>query len=240
MSMHPAVALLAVDPGLIDLLVSVLASPWVAPVLLLVGILGILVEVKAFTHGLAGALGVLALALFFGSHFLLGMAGWLELVLLGAGVLMLLVEAIALPGAGAFGVLGALAVLGSVYLSLVGHPATAESYTQAAGILGAALVAALVSIWALFRVLPTSNRFGRSGVVLGQVMSRESGYVAGAGRPELVGTTGTAITDLRPSGSAEFRGERLDVVAEGGYILAGTPVVIAQSDGYRHVVRPAE
>lgn len=240
MSMHPAVALLAVDPGLIDLVLGALASPWLAPVLLLVGVLGILIEVKAFTHGLAGALGVLALALFFGSHFLVGMTGWLELVLLGAGVLMLLLEAIALPGVGAFGVLGALAVLASIYLSLVGHPATPEAYSQAAGILGATLIAALVSIWALFRVLPKSNRLGRSGVVLGEVMSRESGYVARAGRPELVGTVGTATTDLRPSGSAEFRGERLDVVAEGGYIPAGTPVVIAQSDGYRHLVRPAE
>jgi membrane-bound serine protease (ClpP class) len=238
--MYLAAALLVVDPGLIDLIVHILASPWLAPVLLLVGVLGVLVEVKAFAHGLAGALGVLALALFFGSHFLLGMTGWLELVLLGAGVLMLVVEAVALPGAGAFGVLGALALLASVYLSLVGHPAAPEAYGQAAGILGATLIAALVSIWALLRVLPKSGRFAHSGVVLGHVLSREGGYIAGSGRPELVGTTGTALTDLRPAGSAEFRGERLDVVADGGYIVAGTPVVIADSDGYRHVVRPAE
>ena len=45
------------------------------------------------------------------------------------------------------------------------------------------------------------------------------------------------MTDLRPAGTAQFGDERLDVVAETGWISAGTPVQIVRSEGYRHVVR---
>jgi hypothetical protein len=31
--------------------------------------------------------------------------------------------------------------------------------------------------------------------------------------------------------------ERLDVVTEGPFVLAGAPVVVIRSEGYRHVVR---
>ncbi len=93
----------AVEPGVLDAIVRFLAEPWMAPVLLTVGILGILVEIKAFAHGLAGALGVLALALFFGAHFLVGAAGGIELALLAAGVVLVVIEGVALPGMGRSG-----------------------------------------------------------------------------------------------------------------------------------------
>jgi membrane-bound serine protease (ClpP class) len=48
-----------------------------------------------------------------------------------------------------------------------------------------------------------------------------------------------ALTALRPAGVADVAGERLDVVTEGEFIVAGTPVVVTRSDGYRHVVRSA-
>jgi membrane-bound serine protease (ClpP class) len=230
----------AVDPGVIDALARILAEPWVAPVLLTVGILGILVEIKAFAHGLAGALGVLALALFFGSHFLVGSAGGLELALLAAGVVLVVIEGVALPGMGAFGILGGLAILASIFLSLVGHPATPEAFSTAAGVLGVTLVAVMVSAWALARTIPGSSHLRRSGVMLSEATTREAGYIAAPLRAELVGSTGRALTDLRPSGTAEFAGEHLDVVADGKYIPAGSTITVVRSDGYRHVVRAEE
>ncbi len=232
--------ILLVDPGMIDAIVRFLAEPWVAPVLLTVGILGVLVEVKAFTHGLAGALGILALAVFFGSHFLVGAAGGLELALLAAGVVLVVIEGVAFPGMGAFGLIGGLAILGSIFLSLAGHPATPGSYSQAAGILGTTLVAVMVSAWALARTLPGSSRLRRSGVMLGEATSREAGYISAPTRDDLLGAGGVALTDLRPAGAAEVAGERLDVVADGKFISAGTRITVVRSDGYRHVVQPEE
>ena len=229
-----------VDPGVVDAIVHFLAEPWLAPVLLTAGILGVLVEVKAFTHGLAGALGVVALALFFGAHFLVGAAGGIELALLAAGVVLVVVEGVALPGMGAFGLVGGLAILASIFLTLAGHGAGGPAYNQAAGLLGVTLIAVMVSAWALARTLPGSNRLRRSGVMLGEATSRDAGYISAPDRQELVGAGGVALTDLRPAGAVEVAGERVDVVADGKFIPAGTRVTIVRSDGYRHVVRPEE
>ena len=60
-----------------------------------------------------------------------------------------------------------------------------------------------------------------------------------------VGTIGMAVTDLRPGGSAEFLdlawgdNRTVPVVTEGGYVAAGTKLVVRLSRGNRIVVRPA-
>ena len=56
-------------------LVRFLTHPVVAPLLLSLGFFGVIIELRAPGLGLPGAVGVLALALFFGSHLLIGLAG---------------------------------------------------------------------------------------------------------------------------------------------------------------------
>jgi membrane-bound serine protease (ClpP class) len=68
--------------------------------------------------------------------------------------------------------------------------------------------------------------------------SREAGYISGDMRDELVGTEGVAVTDLRPAGTGQFGEELVDVVSEGGWVVAGTPIRVLRADGYRQVVRP--
>lgn len=46
-----------------------------------------------------------------------------------------------------------------------------------------------------------------------------------------VGTTGEAVSTLRPSGIARFDGQRVDVVADGEWIKAGQPVKISSTGG---------
>jgi membrane-bound serine protease (ClpP class) len=55
----------------------------------------------------------------------------------------------------------------------------------------------------------------------------------------LLGATGTALSDLRPSGVAEIDGERVDVVTSGEYVPKGAAIEVVRDDGYRHVVRRA-
>jgi len=61
--------------------------------------------------------------------------------------------------------------------------------------------------------------------------------VGGAHDAGLLGAVGFALTDLRPSGAAEIDGQRVDVVAEGGYLTAGTAIEVVIDEGYRRVVR---
>jgi hypothetical protein len=53
----------------------------------------------------------------------------------------------------------------------------------------------------------------------------------------LVGMTGTALSDLRPSGIAEIDGERVDVVTSGELLRRGEAIEVVRDEGYRRVVR---
>ncbi|MGH7461203.1 MAG: NfeD family protein [Longimicrobiales bacterium] len=218
-------------------LVRFLTNPMVAPLLLSLGFLGLIVELKAPGLGLAGATGLVCLGLFFGSHYLVGLAGLEEILVLIVGAALIIVEAFVLPGFGVFGIAGIIAILGSVYLSLVGSLSTPTDHGMAAAILSTALLVVLVGAWAIVRSLPRSGRFARSGLMLGNATDRETGYISATVRTELVGSTGVALTDLRPSGTAEVGDERLDVVADGEWISAGTPIKVVRSEGYRHIVK---
>jgi membrane-bound serine protease (ClpP class) len=59
----------------------------------------------------------------------------------------------------------------------------------------------------------------------------------GAGKPDLLDQTGTALTTLRPSGTAVIGGRRVDVVTEGSLIERGAAVKVVAVEGMRTVVR---
>jgi membrane-bound serine protease (ClpP class) len=48
---------------------------------------------------------------------------------------------------------------------------------------------------------------------------------------------GTAQTTLRPSGKARFADHIVDVVTDGEFIAAETPIMVTQKDGMRVVVK---
>jgi membrane-bound serine protease (ClpP class) len=217
--------------------VRFLTHPMVAPLLLSLGFLGLLIEFKTPGFGLGGIVGASALVLFFGSHFLIGLAGWEALILLGLGIVLLGIEIFVVPGFGIFGIGGIIGVLAGIYLSMLGRLATSLDYARAATMLSITIIVVLVSAWALLRRLPRSGRFARTGILLGEEMSRERGYLSGDVREDLVGTVGKALTDLRPAGTGLFGDERLDVTADGSWIPAGTSIRVIRSEGYRHVVR---
>ncbi len=220
--------------------VRFLSHPVVAPFLLSLGFLGLLVEIKTPGFGVAGAAGILSLALFFGSHMIIGLAGAEGVILFGAGVILLMIEVFLLPGVGVFAILGGVAMLAGVYLSLLGSIPVAADFARASGVLAAAVFLIMVSSWALIRHLPQNRRLTRLGIFLGAATDRETGYTSAIRRSDLTGRTGKAITDLRPAGTGLFGDERVDVVADSEWIEAGSPIRIITSEGYRHVVRRAD
>jgi membrane-bound serine protease (ClpP class) len=213
--------------------VRFLTHPLVAPFLLTLGFLGLLVEMKTPSFGLAGAAGLASLALFFGSHLILGLAGWETVILFAGGIALLAVEAFVLPGFGVAGVLGGLAVVASLVLSMVGRMPTSADLLTAALVVMASLAMLGVAVWMLVDRLPRDGR-----MALRTSTGSDEGYVSTRRRVELVGMDGVAVTDLRPSGTAQFGDERVDVVSEGTFVEAGTAVRVVRADGYRHVVRP--
>lgn len=226
---------ISTDPNWAEQVVRFLTNPLVSPLLLSLGVLGLVLEIKTGAFGLGGLVSLGALGLFFGSSFLLGLAGWEEVLLLGLGLIALAVEAFVLPGFGVAGVLGLGAIGTAIVLALVGAAPSSGEVTQALAILGASLLITAAVVYAWLRHIPNSNRFG--GLFLRSGMAQSDGYISAARRADLVGQDGVAVTDLRPAGTAAFSGERVDVVTEGEYVSQGSAVRVLRSDGYRHVVR---
>jgi membrane-bound serine protease (ClpP class) len=226
------------EPNWAEQVVRFLTNPIVSPLLLSLGLLGLVLEIKSGAFGLGGLVSVASLGLFFGSSFLLGLAGWEEVLLLGLGLIALAIEAFVLPGFGVAGVLGLAALAGAMVLALVGAAPTSGDVAQALAILGASLVITAAVVYAWLRHIPNSDRW--TGLFLRGGMAQSEGYISALPRGDLVGKEGVAVTDLRPAGAATIAGERVDVVTEGEFVAQGRAVRVVRSEGYRHVVRSVE
>lgn len=166
----------------------------------------------------------------------MNLAGWEAVILLAVGLILLGVEGFVLPGFGVAGVLGLLAIVASLLYSVFVTLPTGGDLLLAVNVIIAATVVLGVVGWQVFRSLPRGRDEGRG--LLRTRADRDAGYISAPPRAELVGREGIAATDLRPAGTGVFGDDRLDVVSDGPFVAAGTPIRIVRSEGYRHVVHP--
>jgi len=225
-----------ITPNWAEDLVRFLTNPVVSSLLMTVGMLGIFMEIRTPGFGLPGALGIASLALFFWGHWLVQLAGWEELLLVGSGLVLLVLEVFVIPGFGLAGVLGIGALLAGLSLSLIGGGATWGFVVIAVGRVLISVVLALVASLLMLRFLPRLP-FGRQ-LILETGLAAGEGYASAPERDSSwLGKHGTAFSTLRPAGIAEIAGERVDVVSDGEFIDVGMPIVVTRVDGNRIVVR---
>ncbi|MEX2269943.1 MAG: NfeD family protein [Vicinamibacterales bacterium] len=216
--------------------VRFLTHPVISSLLMSLGILALFVEIRTPGLGVAGALGLALMALFFWGHWIVALAGWEELLLVAAGVLLIALEVFVLPGTTVAGVAGIIALVAGLGLALVGAGATVSNIINALGRVAISILLAMAAAFALFGALPRLP-IGRR-LVLATGMPAAGGY---ASAPESdrrwLGRSGTALSPLRPAGIADIDGARVDVVSDGGFIEAGAPIEVTRVDGNRIVVR---
>jgi len=228
-------AVRTVSPNWAELIVRFLTHPVVAPLLLSLGFLGLLFEVKTPGFGFGGLAGLIGLSLFFGAHLIVGLAGWEELILIAAGLVLIGIEVFVIPGFGITGALGIVAIGAGVIAAMLGRFPTLMDLSTAFAVVLAAMLLTGAFAFAFLRHMRWGRRLG--GIFLKEATTKEAGYISGDVRADLIGLRGAAATDLRPAGVGVFGDERVDVVSEGPWIEEGTEIEILQSEGYRHVVR---
>ena len=203
-------------------------QPIITSLLLTVAGLGLIIEMQTL-HGIAGTIGLLALALFFGTHVYAGFSNGLVIALAVFGLLGILWELHVVPGHGFPGILGALALLASVFLAF-GIPFTFIAIQSIAS-----SIILTVILFAVFtRYYPQSAWMRR----LALVEAQGPDYVASSDFSSLRGMTGVAASYLRPAGVAQIDGKRVDVLTQGEFIAAGTPVRVTRVEGARIFVEP--
>ncbi|MGH8728530.1 MAG: NfeD family protein [Burkholderiales bacterium] len=224
------------SPNWAENLVRFLTHPVVSSLLITIGMLGIVLELRTPGFGIPGGVGLASLALFFWGHWLVQLAGWEELLLAGAGIILLALEFFVIPGFGIAGVLGIITILAGLILSLVGAGDRSEVILMAAGRVVFSLLMALIASLVLLRFLPRLP-FGRRLILeTGLGAGHKYGSAPDSDRRWL-GKKGRASSALRPAGIAEIEGERVDVVSDGELIDAGQLIEVTRVDGNRIVVR---
>ena len=215
------------------------------PIFLIIGLLGIYIEVKTPGFGLPGMTGIVALAIFFWGHHIAGLAGMEDMLIFLLGILLLLLEIFVFPGFGVAGMLGVLCVGWALLNAMVQHYPGTPWYPDpdllykpflklTFSLIGTVLLAMLLGRW-------ISRHPATSKLVLAEEAAHDKGFVSSANRPEdLVGLQGIALTDLRPGGTGMFGERKLDIVSRGNYIESGTTVRIVESHGMQVIVEPLE
>ncbi|NSW90523.1 MAG: hypothetical protein HPY74_07570 [Firmicutes bacterium] len=152
---------------------------------------------------------------------------WLPALCFILGFVLITVELFN-PGFGAPGISG-------IILLILGIMFTARSLLDAIVM----ILIILIVIGILLFVFLRSASKGRlnNKLILTDRMNKESGFVGRSEPSSFLGKEGITTTMLRPSGSVNINGVRLDVVTDGEFIPKGTKVKVVKVEGMRIVVK---
>ncbi len=216
--------------------VRFLNNPIISSLLIMIGLIGLYTEIKTPGWGLPGTVGLISLALFFGSGYILELASIIEIIIFVVGVVLLLLEIFIVPGFGVFGILGIVFIVSGLFLGLLSDFELIDwdIISKAIIQLAVTFLATFSVMLLLLKFLPKSAMLNK--LVLQDQVSAKSGYADKESFPNYIGMVGTALTDLRPSGAAMINGKRIDVVTEGDYINHGSEIIVSATEGSKIVV----
>lgn len=249
------------DPSWSEGLYAFLTWLPVRGVLVAIFLLALFIEMTHPGTMLPGGIAFAALVALVAPPLLINMSAWWAVAAILAGILMIVLEVLVIPGFGVFGLAGLLLLFGGLIGVLVPSgslfPDTAaERQDLLYGVMTLALSLATSGVGMYFfakhfRSLPVLNRL----VLQDPVWDDERGgdeFLAAMGAPSgpvRKGMTGITLTPLRPAGRVELGavpgepGRIIDVVSEVGYIPAGAKVRILSVSDFRisveHVEGPA-
>jgi len=217
--------------------VRFLHNPIISGILIMLGILGLLTEIKTPGWGVAGTIGLISLALFFGAGYILQLANVWEILVFIVGFVLLIIEIFFIPGFGFLGILGIIMMIGAIFFGLIGDfPIISENEISNALIqLAASLVASILFLFILWKFLPGTPIWGR--LILATSENQKEGFVSNPDLSFLVGKRGKALSLLRPAGIAIIEGKRYDVVSEGEFIQKDEEVEVTEVIGSKIIVK---
>ncbi|MFN4258091.1 MAG: NfeD family protein [Gemmataceae bacterium] len=232
-------------PDWLDSLATFLRYPTVSVLLIMVGFVCLVLELKIPGFGLPGILAALCFILFFWSHSqLAGQITMLAVLLFVLGLALIALEIFVVPGFGVTGISGILLVLAGLGLAtLEKKPETSQEWMDFGGTLttfGLTFVGAVVAAMLVGRYLPYIPYANRLVLVPPGERPEEAALEDHGPAPHLaalLGAIGVAATTLRPAGMARFGDNYVDVVTEGSFVSAGARVQVIEIEGNRIVVK---
>jgi membrane-bound serine protease (ClpP class) len=212
----------------------------IGPILLLMGIVGVYIEMKTPGFGLPGVVGLIGFALYFLGGYVAGLSGleWTVIFLIGLGLFIL--EIFVFPGTFFVGLLGGVMMLAALVMAMVdlypGMPAIPSFELVRKPLLRVLLSAALsiVIMMVLSRFLLKTPMFHQ--MVAETASGSRSVQRAAQVQSTRLGRIGQTVSPLRPGGKAQFGEDLLDVITQGEMIGRGAAVRIIGFSGPEAVV----
>jgi membrane-bound serine protease (ClpP class) len=215
-------------------IVRFLTHPIVSGLLLTFGVLGIFFELQMPGWGISGMFGASCLILFFGGHYLAGLASSVDVLLFVLGVGLIALELLVIPGFGVAGIAGMACVMVGIYLALVDRPIPKFSWDYQ--ILNSALFTFIfmicttsLGIFVIWKLSPESRI--KELMVLSASEDAKRGFTASESLEAMIGQYGRSLTHLRPTGRARFAGDPIEVQTEGGFIEKDRPLKVIRVVG---------
>ncbi len=141
------------------------------------------------------------------------------------GALVIIVE-IFIPSLGVLSIIALAVLFYSLYIVFT-------TISTTAGIVFTGLDIIFVPVVIVLGIKILAN----SPLSLKRELSKQNGVVSQKEKLETyINVKGIAVTDLRPAGMASINSKRVDVVTDGEYIDADTPVVVIGVSGNRIIV----
>ena len=232
--------------------VRALSKFWVRGLLIVVFLLAMFIEMSSPGLILPGLTAIVALILLMAPAWMLGLAGWWELVAIGAGIVCIAAEILVLPGFGVFGILGLVLLFAGLVGSFLGPGPGLFSSGGQGELIRALVTVVLALVTSGVGIGVIVKQFGRLPV-LGRLVldasrmddeeagdaliaAMDDGYELSA----LIGKQGRAHTPLLPSGRVEIEENLYDAKSGLGAIDRGDAVVVVRVDGWQLVVELAD
>ncbi len=240
--------LVRIDRSWSEAAVRALSAFWVRGLLIVVFLLAMFIEMSSPGLILPGLTAVVALILLMAPAWMLGLAGWWEIVAIGAGIACIFAELLVLPGFGVFGIAGLVLLFAGLVGSFLGPGPGLFSASGQPELVRALVTVILAMVTSGIGISLIVKQFGRLPI-LGRLVldasrmdDEEAGDALIAAMEEdddlssLIGRTGIAYTPLLPSGRVEIDQDLHDAKSGLGPIDRGQPIVVVGVEGWQLVV----
>jgi membrane-bound serine protease (ClpP class) len=209
----------------LEKIMGIISSPYISSLVLIIAFSALIFEALTPGFALGGTVGIIALLIFFASHIFTGAIGTGIVVLFIIGVILILAEVFIIPGFGIAGISGIAAVLVSLFFIF-------PNTTIAINVLLAVVLFTMVIAVFMFKKFGSSRFWKRISLE-----SSSKNYYSSSSKKDYLDQEAKTLSKLRPAGTIEINGKRIDAVSEGAFIEKDKKVKVISVSGSRVVVR---
>lgn len=217
-------------PTFYDNLKGFLMNPAFQAFLIMIIVAGIYFELQSPGVGFPSVAALTAAILYFTPLYIDGLVQNWEIVIFVLGIILVLLEIFVFPGFGFSGVSGIVLIATGMIFALLNNDYFNFRAVEVPDISRSVLTVFSGLLLSFILILWLSSRIGEKGIFRKVALVADLTTSGSVNKEEfaLVGQTGYALTDLRPSGKIMLNNEVYDAVSNQGYIEKGKSVRVVK------------